>query len=107
MRVKIKPLSVNEAYRGRRFKTNKYNNWSKEIVHLLPKLDIPNGILLRVDITFGFSSKGSDIDNGLKSFLDALQKKYNFNDSRIYELNVKKDITKKGHEFIDFTIAEL
>lgn len=106
-KIMIKPLSVNEAYRGRRFKTVKYNNWSREIYFKLPQLFVPEKIYLKIDIVFGFSSRGSDIDNCCKSFLDALQNKYGFNDSRVYELTVKKQIVKKGEEFIDFNISEL
>lgn len=35
-----------------------------------------------------------------------MQKKYNFDDCDIYELNIKKSIVKKGSEFIEFEIQE-
>lgn len=101
MKVNIKPLSVNKCWRGRRFKTPSYKEYEKELTLKLKALDVPN-TKLRLDITFGFSNSLNDIDNGLKPFIDILQKKYNFNDRDIYELNVKKDLVKKGFEYIDF-----
>ena len=62
---------------------------------------------LKIEIVFGFSSSGSDIDNGLKPFLDCIQKKYGINDNKVYELNVKKEVVKKGNEFIEFKIKQL
>lgn len=106
MEIKIKPLSVNKAWQGKRFKTNNYKSYEKEMLLRLPKLDVGEGIL-RIDIELSFSNKGADIDNPLKPLLDILQKKFGFNDSQIYELNVKKFIVKKGEEKIKFEIIEL
>ena len=107
MQINIKPLSVNEAWQGRRFKTDKYKSFEKSLMMLLPPLKIDFKAHLSVDITFGYSSIQSDIDNGLKPLLDVLQKKYGINDNKIYRLNVKKEITKKGDEFINIAINEI
>ena len=40
-------------------------------------------------------------------FLDCLVKKYGFDDRQIYELTQKKEIVKKGNEFIEFEITNL
>ena len=106
MRVEIKAVSVNQCWRGRRFKTDKYKAYEYELMPLLPVLSVPNG-LLHVQIVFGLSSKLNDIDNGLKPFIDILQKKYNFNDRDIYKLTVEKEIVKKGSEYIEFEIKAL
>lgn len=106
MKINIKPLSVNQAWQGRRFKTDKYKSYEKELLYLLPNRK-NFGCLdgnLRIDIKFGFSSKSSDIDNPVKPLLDILQKKYKFNDSQIYELHVKKTVVDKGDEFIEFNL---
>ena len=107
MLIKIKPLSINQAWQGRRFKTDKYKSFEKEMLLMLPPLKIDFKAQLKIDVTFGFSSKASDIDNGLKPLLDCLQKKYGINDNKIYELNVKKEIVKKGNEFIELSIKEI
>jgi len=104
--VQIKPLSVNEAWQGKRFKTKSYNLYEKHLLMILPKLNIEPPPY-RVDLHFGFSNKMSDIDNPVKPFLDILQKKYNFNDSDIYELNIVKSVTKKNKEYIEFLITSI
>tara|TARA_R110001599_G_C11835192_1_gene618785 strand:- start:51 stop:374 length:324 start_codon:yes stop_codon:yes gene_type:complete len=106
MKVNIKPLSINQCFQGRRFKTPKYKQYEKELMLLLPALSVPDG-LLEVVITFGLSSKLNDIDNGLKPFIDILQKKYLFNDRDIYKLIVEKKIVPKGAEFIECEINKL
>jgi Holliday junction resolvase RusA-like endonuclease len=103
IKIEIKPLSVNDCWQGRRFKTPLYKKYEVLALLLLPKKIIENKPL-KIDITFGFSSKASDIDNPLKPFLDILQKKYKINDKNIFQLNVKKEIVNKGFEFIKFNI---
>lgn len=99
-------LSVNKCWQGRRFKTPEYKSYESNLLHILPNLNVPNGILY-VKLMFAFSSKLKDIDNPLKPFLDILQKKYKFNDRDIYKLEVEKIIVAKGKEFIEFEIKEL
>lgn len=104
-KILIKPLSVNEAWQGKRFKTDLYNNFIQKINFILPKqITIPNDKNIKLAIEFGFSSKASDIDNCCKTFIDCLVKKYKFDDRYIYELHVFKSIVKKGEEFIKFRI---
>ena len=105
MKVKIKPLSVNACWKGRRFKTDKYKTYEKELIHKLKTYKIPEG-KLKVFLVFGVSSKLADIDNPVKAFIDILQKKYNFNDRDIYSMELTKVDVKKGEEFIDFKIRE-
>lgn len=100
----IKPLSVNEAWQGRRFKTPKYQRYERDVMLILPKaIHIPEGPLFLVYI-FGMSNTLSDCDNPVKPLQDILQKKYNFNDSRIAGILVLKEKVSKGKEFTHFTI---
>lgn len=96
-------MSYNRAYRGRVYPSAEYKQYMHDVGYLLPRLEVPKG-KLKLSLTFGFSNKASDIDNGVKAFLDLLQKKYTFNDKEVYEMTVKKEITGKGEEFIDFKI---
>ena len=102
--VEIKPLSVNLAWKGKRYKTDTYKAYEKELMLKLPRLNVPNG-KIRIDVTFYFKNSLSDIDNPLKPFLDILQKKYGFNDRDIFQLNVKKVVSKI--EGIEFNIYEM
>ena len=95
-----KALSVNKCWQGKRFKTIEYKQFEKELLLTLPNFEIDNLHDIKLSITFGYSNSLNDIDNGLKPLIDILQKKYNFNDRYIYELNVKKEIVAKGKEFI-------
>lgn len=104
IKINIKPLSVNEAWKGRRFKTEKYTDYEKELFYLLPPLILPEGNLM-IDIEWGFSNINSDIDNPVKPFLDILQKKYEINDKRIYKMAQSKKIVKKGSEYIWFELS--
>lgn len=102
--IRIKPLSVNAAWKGKRFKTNEYKDYERMLLPQLPAgLEIPEG-KLKISFVFGLSNKCADWDNPVKPLQDILQKKYGFNDSRIYEASVKKLDVKKGMEFIGFSI---
>lgn len=105
MRIAVKPLSVNEAWKGRRYKTATYKRYERAVFFMLPKITVPKS-KLRINLTFGFSNSGADIDNPVKPILDILQKRYKFNDNQIYELNLKKEIVKKGSEFIEIKIMD-
>ena len=39
--IQIKPLSVNEAFQGRRFKTDKYKQWIENSIIQLKQIPIP------------------------------------------------------------------
>lgn len=107
-RIKIKPLSVNDCWQGRRYKTGDYTAYETLLLYkMLPKdIDIPEGRLC-IKYVFGFSSASSDWDNPIKPLSDILQKKYNFNDKRIKRAVVDVVQVKKGEEFIDFEISKL
>jgi Holliday junction resolvase RusA-like endonuclease len=112
IKVNIKPLSINESWQGRRFKTKKYKSYRQALMYLLP-LDgagpamISKADRLELSIEWGFSNKQSDIDNCAKGFIDGLQDRYEFNDSQIYKLIMTKEIVKKGDEYIKFEIKQL
>ena len=102
-----KPLSVNEAWQGKRFKTPLYKAYEEFILLSMPKAKIETEQMLRIEFFFGFSNKASDLDNPVKLLLDIAQKKYGFNDKNVFELNVRKCIVKKGDEFIQMGIYKL
>ena len=102
-----KPLSVNEAWQGKRFKTPIYKTYEETILLTMPKGKIDAEQMLRVEFFFGFSNKASDLDNPVKLLLDIAQKKYGFNDKNVFELNVRKCIVKQGEEFIQMGIYKL
>lgn len=103
--LKISALSVNQAWQGRRFKTKKYKDYEEHLLLILPnKVFIPEGDILLV-CEFGLS-KAFDIDNAVKPFQDVLQKKYGFNDNRITQLLLFKNVVKKGNQYIKFKMLK-
>lgn len=103
MTINIKPLSVNRAYQGRRFKTPEYHAYERAVMAMLRPMVIPEPPL-SVTYHFGMSNVTADIDNGIKPFQDLLQKRYGFNDRDIFRMVVTKSKVKKGSEFISFEI---
>lgn len=107
IKIHIKPLSVNKAYRGRRYKTKEYKEWQLDFLSKVPKIDFKIPEKIELSIEYGFSSKGSDIDNPTKVFLDVLSDVYNFNDNKVYKLILTKQIVKKGSEYIKYNLKEI
>lgn len=105
-RINIKPLSVNEAWKGKRFKTDKYKEYQKTLLWLLPKMKIPSPPY-EIYFKFGFSSSLSDWDNPVKVTQDVLSKKYKFDDKLIRRAIIETEIVKKGKEYIEFEIRTL
>lgn len=105
--INIKPLSVNQAWKGKRYRTDKYKNWALFLKSKLKKEDINFNGKISITLEFGFSSKGSDLDNPVKPFLDILSQKFGFNDNQIYQLLLYKKIVKKGDEFIRYSIKKI
>lgn len=97
--LKVKPLSVNEAWRGRRFKTDAYKAYEKKVLSMLPNIEIKE--FKQIKITYGFSNMMSDIDNPTKLVLDIMQKKYGVNDRDLIYLVLHKEKVSKGSEFIE------
>ena len=70
--INIKPLSVNAAFKGRRYKTKDYQDFEKKCLFLLPKLQVPKKGPYEVYYRFGFSSRNSDLGNPEKLISDIL-----------------------------------
>ena len=102
----IKPMSVNTAWQGRRFRTDTYKKYQRDIAMILPKFEVPEG-LLELWLEFGFSNSLSDFDNPIKPFVDCLQKQYGFNDRRIKRAHIEVFNVSKGEEFITFDLKAL
>lgn len=106
-KINEKPLSVNQAWQGKRFKTPAYKDYEKAMLLMMPKAKVDAEEMLRVEFFFGFSNKASDLDNPVKLLMDIAQKKYGFNDKNVFEMNIRKCLVKKGEEFIQMGIYKL
>ena len=109
IRVNIKPLSVNKAFQGRRFKTPEYQKYEKECLLLLPnkRIELSTKTKYKIHFKFGFSSEASDWDNCIKTTQDCIAKKYKFNDKLIRIGLVETEQVAKGKEYFEFEITEI
>lgn len=102
--IPIKPLSINESRKGRTFKTDAYKKFERDCLFLLPKnVVVPSG-KLQINHVFGFSTSNQDVDSPSKLCTDILQKKYGFNDNKVYYMTLTKVVVPKGQEFWSFEI---
>jgi Holliday junction resolvase RusA-like endonuclease len=102
----VKPMSVNDAFTGRIRKSRTYRAYIKNVLKLLPQVDIPSRGKLEIKLVFGFSNSQADFDNPIKPIVDILKKKYGFDDSRIYSGTICKMLVDHGEEFIHITITK-
>ena len=95
----ITPYSTNSLWfakaEGYFVQHGRYIKWKRKLNKILPSEFLPNdmtgfGLYIEVGIFREF-----DIDNTLKSLIDALQKKYQFNDNQIDYIYAKKVIVRK------------
>lgn len=103
IRIDYKPLSVNEVWKGRRYKTDKYSKYERDLLFLLPNISLPPPPY-KITFEFGLSSKVADYDNPVKPFQDILQKKYGFDDKHIVKAEISKVLVPKGKEYLKFKI---
>lgn len=103
IKIDYKPLSTNTAWKGKRFKTDAYKQYERDLLFIMPKMQMPAGPY-KLSFIFGLSNQANDIDNSCKQLIDILQQKYKFNDKDIYRMEVDKVITEKGKEFIMYKL---
>ena len=91
-RVDIKPLSVNDAWQGRRFKSKDYKQYEKDMQILLPRDSKIWDEPIRVSYHFKLRNAGrTDIDNLIKPLQDILVRSGIItNDNLIVEMNARK-----------------
>lgn len=103
IQIKIKPLSINKAFRGRRFKTQECKWYEKTLFYLLPKEKMIKG---DVSIKYKFFlkyDKVTDTSNLIKLLEDILIKKGYIEDDRF----VRKFTAEKFHNDTDTVEIEI
>ena len=105
-KIFIKPLSNNQAWKGKRYKTDKYLKYQRYVKILLKKLKFPKLKEKQnfwVYYKFG-TSRLQDYDNAIKVWQDLLCTELGIDDRYILGAFIQKEIVKKGEEFIEFEI---
>ena len=108
-KLDIKAISVNEAYTGRRFATDKLRQFKKDMANLLRgrKIKDAKGKRIKIEYDVGCSNAGFDVHNAIKATTDCISDKYGFNDNQVYLMTIKKTMVPKRAEFIYFKITIL
>lgn len=105
--IPCKPMSVNTAWQGKRYKSPSYKAYCKEVPLYLPKhITIPRGEMI-ICFDFYFSSRRSDYDNPIKPLQDIICNAYGLEDNNFYHAMQRKYIVPKGEERAEFRIHEL
>lgn len=106
IKIDIKPISINEAYTGRRFKTDKYKIFKKKFKLLVDKKIKAPEKSFYIVFEFGFSNVLSDWDGSIKNTQDTLQDILKFNDVVILGGWTVKKKVDKGKEYIKYYFVE-
>ena len=91
LRIPLKPVSINAAFQGRRFKTKECVKFCEDFMLVMPRKEMVEGV---VEVEYHFymvNHKMVDYDNVIKVTQDMLvKKKYIEDDRKIYKATIYK-----------------
>ena len=109
IKLDIRPLSINQAWQGRRYKTKKYTQYCQDVSYLLGKYN-QTTINDYCEITYKFYLKNwkmTDGDNCVKCLQDILVKKQVIKDDRfIMRYVIEKIPSEKDYIEIEINNIE-
>lgn len=100
---RVKPLSANNmTYRNKTQKQRVYLDYQNELRDEIRGVEWPFGNdQVEFYIVAGLSNRGADLDNILKPLFDTYQGIFEeFNDNKVYYVELYKTIVPKGREFL-------
>jgi Holliday junction resolvase RusA-like endonuclease len=109
LQVNIKPMTVNQAWCGRKFKTPKYKQWREEFSWIIKDCKLHNEEVKWCTLDLKFYIKHyatTDIDNLLKPLLDALQESGILLDDK-YVKRITAEKFKSKKEYIEILITPI
>lgn len=107
MKIKVKPLSINKAFQGRRFKTRDCKNFESEVLFLLKNYKKKHEGWVWIDYIWGIKNfKMSDVDNLVKPFQDCLVSAGVIKDDR-YVKGFTSEKFEAQEDYIAFRIQDL
>lgn len=109
--IKVKPLSINKAFQGRRFKTPEYKAYEEEVLYYLKQKKL-NKVSGYVSVKYDFcikNYKASDVGNMEKLLSDIIVKAGLIDDDRFIKKLVleKFQSNEETGEFINIFIEPL
>jgi Holliday junction resolvase RusA-like endonuclease len=103
----LKPLSINRAFQGRRFKTNEYKHYERDLNALGGHFKTIRGDIEVIIEWYLKNDKMTDIDNPTKPVLDYLTKAGAYEDDRkIRALHLYKYKSNKDYDYFRITITK-
>ena len=64
--------------------------------------------MVSFNVEAGLSNRAADLDNVIKPVLDTFQSIYEeFNDNKVYEIQLNKCIVPRGDEYLDVEVRQL
>lgn len=104
-----RPLSVNQAWQGRRYKTKAYKQYERDISFLIPGKYKHNPLSGKLKVSYRWHlthHATTDFDNPIKPIQDILQKNGVIEDDRfIYEANIEK--IPSDENYVEIEIEKL
>lgn len=108
IKIPLKPMSVNEIFQGRRYKTRKYKDWRQSFGELLRyNNNIKSTIegFINIDIKFYIQSfRLRDVDNMVKGVQDALVENEAIEDDRFIKKLTAEKFEVKNKEDVKIEI---
>lgn len=87
----FKPLSVNKAWQGRKYKTKDYDDFIIDCLYILPRRKMIEGNVAVIMDFYLKRPKNCDVDNFIKPLLDIIVKKGYIKDDRyVFFLQAQK-----------------
>ena len=108
LRLQVKPISANKMFVMRnKHKTADYLAYQNEIRDELMGTAWPFGAeQVSFFVEAGVSTRAADLDNTIKPLLDTFQNIFDeFNDNKVYHIELDKTIVPKGEEFLSVRIT--
>lgn len=106
-RLKLKPVSTNSLYRGRRYKSAVARQFEQDASLLLAATvrdtTLPDGELA-MNFRVG-TTRRMDVDNCLKLLIDVIATHFGFDDRRVTGISIVRVPVKAGDEFISFNLC--
>lgn len=118
-KIKIVPRSLNNRSKigwhrtksGKKkaviVKDKEYAAYCEELFYLIPIRPQKFEGKLKIYIVLGMSDKRADSDNQLKGIIDAISKRWKFDDVQIFLHDVMKINVPRGEEFVAFKVARV
>lgn len=108
------PLSLNNAYRGRRYLTPEARDYKADVdiatiaaLHESPQTFDPDAIYAAEMVCYFPDNRRRDLDNLFKVAADSICDRLKIDDSRIHDIRIRRRASYTGSAWAEFTLRVL